>query len=318
MAWAHAIMRPAKAIAGTVPLTFSASSPQALLALKQDLDGEAPALYDFHYYGLPGAAANVLATVKSEIGPAPLFVGETGMSTYSASGPEAEAVLASVEANYYAAVENATASLGLPPAAPWMLNDLVSAGVPALASQDPDQRYFGLLTAYGAPKPAAAVVQNFFATGTEPLLLDPGFEDGANGVPTGWAPTGPSTGRLTWASGTSRSGSSSVEISGSGHQAAWSQVVNTGALRTGEQLQATVWAEGSAATGSNDLSVAWFGSSGNYLSGSMSAPLPQGTSDWTELRVDTVTPSQAAYAVLYLGSSHNAGSVFFDDAAVVY
>ena len=77
------------------------------------------------------------------------------MSTYSASGPEAEAVLASVEANYYAAVENATASLGLPPAAPWMLNDLVSAGVPALASQDPDQRYFGLLTAYGAPKPAA-------------------------------------------------------------------------------------------------------------------------------------------------------------------
>jgi hypothetical protein len=318
MAWAGAIMMPARAIAGTIPLTFSASSPQAVLALKQGLGREAPAFYDFHYYGLPGAAATVLSAIKSEVGPEPVFVGETGMSTYSASGTPEEAVLASVAANYYAAVENATASLGLPPAAPWMLNDLVSTGVPRLASQDPDQRYYGLFTTNGAPKPAAAVVENFFSTGAEPLLLDPGFEQGANGVPTGWAPTSPSTGRLTWASGTSHSGSYSVKISGSGSQAAWAQIVNTGMLSTGEQLQATVWAEGSAATGVNDLNVAWFGPGGNYLSSSVSARLPDGTSNWTELSVEAITPANAAYAVLYLDSSHNAGGVFFDDAAVVY
>ncbi len=240
------------------------------------------------------------------------------MSTYSAGGSIDEAILASVAANYYAAVENATASLGLPPAAPWMLTDLVSTGVPHLANQDPDQRYYGLFTATGAPKPAAAVVQNFFSTGMEPLLLDPGFEQGANGVPTGWEPTSPDTGRLRWASGTSRSGSYSVEISGSASQAAWGQVVNTGLLSTGEQLQATVWAEGSATTGVNDLKVAWFGPGGNYLSSSVSAPLPDGTSSWTELSVEAITPANAAYAVVYLDSSHNAGSVFFDDVTVVY
>ncbi len=318
MTWALAIMQPARAIAGSIPVTFSASDLQALLALKQGLAKDAPALYDYHYYGLPGAAATVLGKIKSAVAPAPLFVGETGMSTYSAGGQAQEAVLASEQANYYAAVENATASLGLPPAAPWMLNDLVQAGVPRLANQDPDQRYFGLFSTNGKPKPAAAVVQDFFSDGIEPLLLDPGFEQGTNGVPTGWAPTGPSTGRLSWASGPARSGSYSVEISGSTSQAAWTQVINTGALSTGEQLQATVWAEGSAATGANTLAVAWFGPTGNYISNNVSAALPDGTSNWTELALDAVTPAQAAYAVLYLESSSNNGSVFFDDASAVY
>ncbi|MGP8207452.1 MAG: cellulase family glycosylhydrolase, partial [Acidimicrobiales bacterium] len=228
MTWARAIMQSAKEIAGTIPLTFSISSPEdvtGVQALKTALGNEAPSFYDFHYYGLPGDAASVLAAIKSAVAPAPLFVGEAGMSTYSADGPADEAVLASQEASYYAAVENATASLGLPPAAPWMLNDLVSSGVPYPQSQYPAQWYYGLYTTNGTPKPAAAVVQNFFSTGSEPLLLNAGFEQGANGVPTGWAPTGPSTGTLSWASGTDHSGSYSVEISGSGTQAAWTQVI---------------------------------------------------------------------------------------------
>ena len=196
-----------------------------------------------------------------------------------------------------------------------MLNDLVSSGVPYPQSQYPAQWYYGLYTTNGTPKPAAAVVQNFFSTGSEPLLLNAGFEQGANGVPTGWAPTGPSTGTLSWASGTDHSGSYSVEISGSGTQAAWTQVINTGLLSTGEQLQATVWAEGAAATGSNTVAVAWFGTNGNYISNNVSAPLPDGTSTWTELGVDATAPAGAAYGVLYLTSSKNTGNVYFDDAS---
>ncbi len=152
-------------------------------------------------------------------------------------------------------------------------------------------------------------------SGVGHTLLNAGFEQGANGVPTGWAPTGPSTGTLSWASGTDHSGSYSVEISGSGTQAAWTQVINTGLLSTGEQLQATVWAEGAAATGSNTVAVAWFGTNGNYISNNVSAPLPDGTSTWTELGVDATAPAGAAYGVLYLTSSKNTGNVYFDDAS---
>ena len=79
-----------------------------------------------------------------------------------------------------------------------------------------------------------------------------------------------------------------------------------------------MWAEGSAATGANDLAVAWFGASGNYISSNVSAPLPEAPRTGPSSAVDAVTPAQAAYAVLYLESSHNTGSVFFDDASVVY
>jgi hypothetical protein len=319
MTWAQAIMAAAKPIVGTIPLTFSVSSPQDVageLALKDSLGSEAPSFYDFHYYGLPGDAASVLSAIKAAVAPAPLFVGETGMPTYSASGPAQEAILASEQANYYAAVENATASLGLPPAGAWMLNDLLASGVPSGITEGTDQLYFGLYSTNGTPKPAAAVVQNFFSTGSEPLLLNPGFEQGANGVPTGWSPSGPSTGTMTWASSTDHSGTYSAEISGSGPQAYWKQMINTGALTTGEELQATVWAEGSAVTGSNVAAVSWFGSNGNFISNVMSSPLPGGSSGWTELGVNATAPAGAAYAVLYLQSANNSGKVFFDDASV--
>ena len=161
------------------------------------------------------------------------------------------------------------------------------------------------------------MVKDFFTTGTEPLLLNPGFEQGASGVPTGWAETGPPTGTLTWASGTAHSGNYSAEITGSGTQAAWTQVINTGALSTGEKLQATVWAEGSAATGTNDLERGLVRRQRQlHLQQRLVAPA-RGTSNWTELGVDATAPAGADYGVLYLPSSNNTGSVFFDDASVV-
>ena len=75
-----------------------------------------------------------------------------------------------------------------------------------------------------------------------------------------------------------------------------------------------MWAEGSAATGTNDLEVAWFGTGGNWISSNVSSALPDGTSSWTELGVDATAPAGAAYAVLYLASSKDTGSVYFDDA----
>ena len=73
MTWALAIMQPARAIAGSIPVTFSASDLQALLALKQGLSKDPPALYDYHYYGLPGAAGTVLGEIKSAVAPRPFL-----------------------------------------------------------------------------------------------------------------------------------------------------------------------------------------------------------------------------------------------------
>lgn len=316
MRWARNIMASAKSIVGSVPLTFSVSSPfdlRGILALKEALGTEGPDLYDFHYYGLPGDAASVFSSIQAAVAPTPLFIGETGMSTYSAQ-PAQEALLQSQQANYYAAVETATASLGLPAAAPWMLNDLVSTGVPATVNLKPQQLNYGLFTATGQPKPAAAVVQDFFKAGFVPPILDPSFEQGSHGVPDGWSTSG--NGTMTWPAEPARSGRYSVEISGSGSKAEWKQVINVGVLARSEKLQATVWAKGSAVTGNNVLTVAWFGSTGKYLSNNMSPPLPKGASNWTELAVEASAPPGAAYAVLALLSSNNSGEVWFDDVDV--
>ena len=163
----------------------------------------------------------------------------------------------------------------------------------------------------GATFPALPAVP--FTSGVGPTLANPGFERGANGAPAAWSPSAPSTGTLTWASGTAHSGTYSAQISGSGSQASWSELINTGALTTGEQLQATAWAEGSASTGSNVVSVAWFDAAGHYISNNTSPKLAAGNSGWAELSVNAVAPAGAAYAMLYVQSSNNTGSVWFDD-----
>ena len=164
--------------------------------------------------------------------------------------------------------------------------------------------------------PALAAVA--VTSGVGPTLANASFESGANGLPTAWTPSAPSTGNLTWSSTVAHTGTYSVEISGSQSQqdlAAWTQTINTGALTAGEELQATVWAQGSAATGSNMAAVAWFGPSGNYLGNQTSPLLAAGTSSWAELTVNATAPAGAAYATLYLESWDNSGTVWFDDAS---
>ena len=183
-----------------------------------------------------------------------------------------------------------------------------------VSSKDTGSVYFDDATVSVAPGAVAALPAVPVTSGVGPALLNAGFEQGTDGAPAGWAATGPPTGTLSWASGTAHSGNYSVEITGSGTQAAWTQVIDTGALTTGEQIQATVWAEGSSATGTNDLEVAWFGTGGNWITSNVSSPLAGGSSNWTELGADATAPAGAAYAVLYLASSKDTGSVYFDDA----
>jgi hypothetical protein len=317
MAWARAILPSAKAVAGDIPLTISISSTSGLsgiLALKSALSPSQLSFYDIHYYGSPGAAAAMLGAVKSAVAPTPLFVGEIGFSTYSTGGAAHEANLDSEQASFYAGVDNATSSLGLPAPGLFMLNDLDGSGAPGPESNQPQDWSYGLFTTAGQKKPAEAVVQQFFTTGSVPIVLDPTFQAAPGGVPTGWLYSGPGSG--TWSTTVIHSGSPSVEINdGSGALSAWRSVLNTGAITIGEKIQVTAWAKGSAATGSNVVAVAWFSSSNNYISNQMSSPLPAGNSGWTELGVDAVAPPGAAYAVVYLQSVGDAGTAWFNDVS---
>ena len=118
-------------------------------------------------------------------------------------------------------------------------------------------------------------------SGVGPTFLNAGFEQGPMVCP-GWAPTGPSTGTLSWASGTDHSGSYSVEISGSGTQAAWTEVINTELPADRRAARGHGWAE----HGRHRLQHHRRGlapDQRDHISNNVLAPLPDGTWTWTEL-----------------------------------
>jgi hypothetical protein len=321
MAWAKALIRYTQSVVGSIPVTIStpgATGIAGLERLKTALGAVTPDLYDFHYYLSPGDAATVLSQAKQLAAPEPLFVGETGYATTpSASGAPSPAIL-SAQAEYLYSIEGATAALGLAAAAPWTLNDFLPTAIPTSLSAT--QRYFGLYTTTGTAKPAASVVSSFFNAGTEGTIDNPSFEASPNGYPTGWGEAYAANGNFAVDSTTAHSGADSVTLSGTTgtltSEPAWTTVVNSGVLATGEHLQATVWAKGLSATGQNRLTLSWFDINNHYLGNAVSRPLPDGTSNWTELGVDGTAPAGAAYAQLYLQSYDNSGTVWFDDAGV--
>jgi hypothetical protein len=318
MTWARALLPTLQSTIGSIPATISVpgdTGVAGLAALITALGSSQPEIYDFHYYGATGEAATTFAAAKALVAPAPLFIGEAGMSTLS-SGSAADSE--SLQANYFYNVDGAAESLGLPFAAPWTFYDFTPTAL--LPGMPADQMYFGLYHTDGTPKPAAAVVSQFFLNGQQPPVQNPSFETVSAGVPTGWVPVNTANGTLAVSTTVAHTGTNSVSISGStgpqDAQPAWTQVANTGVLTAGQNFQGTVWAEGSAATGQNVISIAWFGSANNYLGNATSATLPAGTSTWTELGVNATVPSGAAYAVIYLQSTGNTGTVFFDDVSL--
>jgi hypothetical protein len=85
-------------------------------------------------------------------------------------------------------------------------------------------------------------------------------------------------------------------------------------IESGKNYRATVWARGLHVTGPARLALDWFDASGKQLiSESRSANLKQGDSDWTQLTVSAIPPTNAAFVEIDLGSYNNRGTVWFDD-----
>ena len=149
---------------GTLRTVLIASvSPEVFALFTAELKSSPPDFWDYHYYGPAADAYSVLSRIKALAAPRPLFVGETGYSTTAVPGGQAAQEQA--QAAYYRAVFSATAALGLPDPAPWILNDFASGGIPPQSPSvdEPAQYGYGLFQLDGTPKPAVAVVRNAFS-----------------------------------------------------------------------------------------------------------------------------------------------------------
>ncbi len=319
MRWVRSELPVVKDLAGSVPVTVSVTGPDTpavLTALKTALGPVQPDFYDVHYYGNPSDAYAELAEDKAIASPSPLFVGEVGMSTAPVPG-QTEALVESSQDMFLRSVEWATETLGLPDAAPWMLQDLAPGANPSEGQTASDQSQYGLLRLDGSEKPAAVSMAQFFSTGVVGTQFNGSFAEESGGQPLDWAPYDATQGSLTWDGQVSHSGAGSVSLSNTSGSPGAVPAYETSPIivptHPGQIFRATAWATGSAATGSNRIAISWFDADRVYLGDTESAHLPSGTTPWTQLTVTSTAPPGAAYEEVHLKSSDNTGTVWFDD-----
>lgn len=319
MLWAGRVLATLRSVAGSIPITISSASEnemQGLNEIKTQL-GSLVDFLDFHIYGNQGEAYEILHQAQALAAPMPLFIGETGFTTYTPNPVMVSpATMESEQASYLATVEADTRSLGLPPAAVWQLNDLVQAGVPTPEAYDPTQLHFGLFHSDGTAKPAAAVVKSLFGTGALPILLGPNLTPAEEGVPLGWNSSGPGTGTFSWSATAGPDNSPAVEITASHTQASWMQMAKLGAVQSSERLSATVKISATGEVGWNALAISWFGPQSQYLGNSFATPTSPLTDNWQTLSVTSVAPVDASWATLYLESAYNLGTVRFSNVTL--
>lgn len=152
-----------RVLPGTLRTVSTADiSPSTFAWFVHELAGTAPDVWDYHYYS-PAADARVrFAQIKALASPRPLFIGETGASSYGP--PREQPALEQAQAVYLREVFAAAAEVGLPNPAPWTLDDFSSGAIPpGRTASNPFSYDYGLFRLDGAPKPAARIVEAAFA-----------------------------------------------------------------------------------------------------------------------------------------------------------
>ncbi|SNY53546.1 cellulase family glycosylhydrolase [Paractinoplanes atraurantiacus] len=311
VAWAKKLLPVVRAVVPATPVTISVSGEAGVAGLKKlkTLLAATPLdYYDYHFYGNSQNALALIRQAQAAVAPAPLVIGETGVSSRSASEGE--------QAAYLARVFQGAAAAGVRSVAPWTLNDFRTGAIPpsAVARSAPQYAY-GLYRANGTAKPAAAVVKAAWTGKAYPVgALDLGFENPAGQTP--WTTFMPELGAATKVRNVAHSGKWSVRLTRTGKNAAGSpsyRVAPLQPVRPGQTWCAEAWARGTAATGTTQVALSWFDVNNRWLGGAGSATLPTGTTGWTRLTVAAKAPAGAAGLQLHLKSGANKGSVWFDD-----
>ena len=320
--WLDALIPAVEHDAPGVPVTLSVTAPAHITTMRAALKVE-PDFWDLHYYSSDGLAYSTMDAAIEAAAPLPLFVGETGFATTGDGAPPGlptgEPSLEAYQAHYYQTVEQAALSLGLGAAAPWTLYDFTQSAIPS--QQQPDQYTFGLLQTNGTPKPAAAVIRQLFQSGDVSDAFNSDFSQAVatpqGELPAVWRLWEPDQAHFAQDSAVGHDAPGSASISDSlgsdANMPAFYTVPVQPRIVPGCQYRVTVWVRGQAATGTTVVNVSWFNKQGVFMTGSDSAPLGPGDTDWTELAATGTAPTGAAFAEIWLKSAEDSGTVWFDD-----
>ena len=321
MAWLEHELPVVRQAAGSVPVTVSVTGPNVLgnlVSLRNTLTaaGTPPDFYDIHYYNVPQRALVTFEQAKALVAPLPLFIGETGATTGQTGAP---AVADADQDLYLRTIEWAAQTAGIPDAAPWIFQDIASAGAPPQAGAASGGGLdYGLYTTDGTAKPAAASIKALYQQDTISTYLNGEFEVGSGTKVADWTPIRANSGAtLAWDGTVGRAAPGSLVLSGTRTSPAGNPsfvaAPVTQPTAVGQTFDLTAWAEGVNATGQNRIAICWFDADGDYLGESDSRILPTGTTNWQQLQVTSSAPSGAAYELIYLESGGNSGTVHFDD-----
>ncbi|MEV4344633.1 glycosyl hydrolase [Actinoplanes sp. NPDC049596] len=313
VAWAKKMIPAVRAVVPAMPLTMSVDGgrgAKGMAKIKSTFTATPIDYYDFHFYGNSERALAMINEAEAIVAPAPMVIGETGLSTLTSTEGEQAAFLGRV----FEAAEIAQV-----PVAPWTLSDFAAGAIPASqVAKLPAQYSFGLYRLDGTAKPAAAVVKAGWANAAMPAsLMDPSFEAAAGQGP--WREYLPELGLATKTQAVARTGKWSVTMVNTGKTAAGSpsyRVSPVTPVKSGQKWHAEVWARGNATTGTTQVALSWFDINDKWLGGVSSNWLPNGTVGWTKLAVDGVAPAGSASMQVHIKSGENKGTVWFDDAVI--
>jgi hypothetical protein len=313
LTWAGRLLPQLSTLLPGVPRTVSVSGSSGIAGIVQLISSLTTSkldVVDVHYYGDAAGAANTLQTAVAHAQGRPVIVGEAGLSTVNgAAGEEAQA-------RFYRMLARITQSLGIPPAAPWILSDFTSNAIPYSASQA--EYHYGLRRLDGTWKPAAAAVRDAFA-GRMSSDVDGSFEREANGGITlgSWTAFDTADGLGFVTPLIARSGRVALCFNQTGgSSAAWPSVEQAFPVITPHQ---TVTASGYVfrhqATGIERISLAWFDATGRYL-GQNESPYTTLNNRWVPLKVSAAAPAGATAVQVHLKAAHESGYGCYDDIAV--
>jgi hypothetical protein len=324
VAWAKQMVPFVKSVVGkTVLVTVSKDDylfPAAFCQLKSELAPVTPDFWDWHFYGVEGLAYGFFQQVKACASPLPLYIGETGDSTnpdgFISNLPLSPAASDAYQEYYLRVIADAARKLDLPPIGPWELTDLTTDFLQG--GNIMKYYYFGLYRGNGSPKPAAAFVSSYFSGRPISQDFNANFSQSV-ATPSGllpalWRLWGAGDGTLAWDNTLSRSPPASLRVSNTDANGSGMWVVPVAPhVVPRQKVTASVWAKGSKSTGYNLLAASFFDYAGVYCGDIESQTLANGDIGWTQLTASGPVPRCANYVRLYLKSTSNTGTVWFDD-----
>jgi hypothetical protein len=331
MRWVRTLLPEVRELSGGIPTTVSVDGGvQDLAELKDALGPVVPDFWDLHDYH-PAAAAAAMREAVALAAPRPLLIGETGYSTFPGNSsvpgvPQTPQAQEAYQDYVLRVVEWAAIEAGLPPAAPWLVNDFpcrqctptgcVSDCSPqTCAGCHLVDDFFGLFRVDGSPKPAARTIARILAGDPVDRDLDLGFERAAGDDPAGWRMVSPGGATLRRDPTVAHRGSASAVIAGSltGAAAACWAVQPLLSPEPDDRYSLSAWVRGAAATGETTVDLVWLDVDGGTVDDVRSKALPPGDTGWTPLEVSSRVPEGSAAVEIRLCSAENAGSAWFDD-----